>query len=69
MSERTVKHSTIVMERSFKAAPAQVFGAWADPDAHGRWNVPGNEWDIAKYENDFGVGSGRHDLQLRGNDR
>ena len=44
MSERTVKHSTIVVERNFKAAPARVFAAWADPDVHRRWNVPGNNW-------------------------
>jgi uncharacterized protein YndB with AHSA1/START domain len=69
MSERTVKHSTIVVERNSKAAPARVFAAWADPDAHGRRNVPGNNSEIAKYENDFRFGPGGHDLQLRGNDR
>jgi uncharacterized protein YndB with AHSA1/START domain len=68
MSERTVKHSTIVVERNFKTA-ARVFGGWADPDAHRRWSVPGNDREIAKYENDFRAGTGGHDLQLRGNDR
>jgi hypothetical protein len=50
MSERTVKHSTNVVERSFKAAP-------------------GNDWEIAKYENDFRVGKDGHDLSFRGNYR
>jgi uncharacterized protein YndB with AHSA1/START domain len=56
VSERTVKHSTIVVERNFKASPSRVFAAWADPNAHGRWNVPGDDWEIAEYENDFRVG-------------
>jgi uncharacterized protein YndB with AHSA1/START domain len=33
MSERTVEHATIVVERSFKASPAHVFAACADPHA------------------------------------
>jgi len=69
MSERTVKHSTDVVERSSKAAPARVFASRDDPDARGRWKVPGNDWEIAKYENDFRVGRHGHDLLLRGNDR
>ena len=56
MSERTVKHDTIVVERTFKSSPVRVFAAWADPDSHGRWNVPGDDWEIADYENDFRVG-------------
>ena len=43
MSERTVKHSTIAVERNPKAAPARVFAGWADPAAEGRWNVFGND--------------------------
>jgi uncharacterized protein YndB with AHSA1/START domain len=50
MSERTLKHSTIVVERNFRAAPARVFAAWADPDVHRRWNVPSDYWKIANYE-------------------
>jgi hypothetical protein len=50
MTERTVKHSTNVVDRSFKAAP-------------------GNDWETAKYENDFRVGMRGHDLPLRGNYR
>jgi uncharacterized protein YndB with AHSA1/START domain len=56
VSERTVKHDTIVIERNFQASPERVFAAWADPDAYGRWNVPGDDWEIADYENDFRVG-------------
>jgi uncharacterized protein YndB with AHSA1/START domain len=56
LSERTVTHATIVVERNFKASPARVFAAWADPNAHGQWNVPGDDWVIADYEHDFRVG-------------
>lgn len=56
MSERTVKHDTIVMERKFKSSPAKVFAAWKDPEAYGRWNRPGEGWVMAEYENDFRVG-------------
>jgi uncharacterized protein YndB with AHSA1/START domain len=45
MSERAVKHSTIVVERNFKAAPVGVFAAWTDPDVHRRRNVPANDWN------------------------
>jgi uncharacterized protein YndB with AHSA1/START domain len=52
-----VKHSTIVVERSFKASPVKVFAAWADPVAHGRWAVPGDDdWALAEFEHDFKVG-------------
>jgi uncharacterized protein YndB with AHSA1/START domain len=60
---------SIVVERNFKASPARVFPAWALEDAHGQRNVPGNDWETAKYENDFRVGTGVYDMQLRGSDR
>jgi uncharacterized protein YndB with AHSA1/START domain len=56
VSERTVRHDTVVIERNFRASPVRVFAAWADPNAHGLWNVPGDDWGIADYENDFRVG-------------
>jgi uncharacterized protein YndB with AHSA1/START domain len=56
MSKRTVKHDTIVVERSYKASPKRVFAAWADPNAHGLWKTPGEDWELAESENDFRVG-------------
>lgn len=56
MSERTVKHDTITIERNFAASCLRVFAAWADPKVHGRWYVPGDDWELANYENDFRVG-------------
>lgn len=56
MSERSVQHDTIVVERSFDASPARVFAAWADPAARARWAVPGGGWEIAEDQGDFRVG-------------
>jgi uncharacterized protein YndB with AHSA1/START domain len=36
----TIAHATIVMERSYNAAPARVFRAWADVEAKVRWSAP-----------------------------
>jgi uncharacterized protein YndB with AHSA1/START domain len=37
VTERSVTHATFVVERSYDAAPARVFAAWADPAAKDRW--------------------------------
>ncbi|RUS48959.1 SRPBCC family protein [Cohnella sp. AR92] len=37
MTERFVKHATFVVERTYAAAPAKVYQAWADPTAKARW--------------------------------
>jgi uncharacterized protein YndB with AHSA1/START domain len=58
MSERTVKHSTIVVERNFKGAPARVFAPWAELDVHRRWNVPGNDWKSQSMKIPFELGWG-----------
>jgi len=55
MTERSTQHTTFVIERSYAAAPARVFGAWAEPAAKARWfNGPG-EWLIEGYELDQGT--------------
>jgi uncharacterized protein YndB with AHSA1/START domain len=33
----TVTHTTVTLERTYPAAPARVFDAWADPAAKARW--------------------------------
>lgn len=55
-TERSVKHDTIVLERTYNASPARVFAAWADPSARERWDVPGDGWELAEFESDFRVG-------------
>ena len=55
MSERSVAHATFVIERTYDAAPARVFNAWADPVAKARWFGPG-ELTKGGHELDFRVG-------------
>lgn len=56
MSQSTVKHATIVLERKFSAQPARVFAAWADPAIRVKWDVPGDDWETTQQEQDFRVG-------------
>jgi uncharacterized protein YndB with AHSA1/START domain len=56
MSERSVRHATFVIERSYDALPARVFAAWATPAAKGKWFVGPDEWEKSNHELDFRVG-------------
>ena len=55
MTVRTAQHGTIRLERRFKAPPARVFAAWAEPEARAKWDVPGR-WAIAEQTFDFREG-------------
>jgi uncharacterized protein YndB with AHSA1/START domain len=37
MTERSVKHATFTLERTYPVSPARVFAAWADPATKARW--------------------------------
>jgi uncharacterized protein YndB with AHSA1/START domain len=50
MSERSVDHATIVIERRYPASPERTFAAWADVAAKARW---------------FGVAEGELELDCR----
>ena len=56
MTQRTTQHSTFVIERSYAASPARVFGAWADPTAKASWFRSPDQWHRDEYELDFRVG-------------
>ena len=56
MTERSVTHATFVVERTYDAAPARVFAAWADPAAKARWFASPEEWGPDEFELDFRVG-------------
>jgi uncharacterized protein YndB with AHSA1/START domain len=56
MSDRTVSHSTFIIERAFPAPPAQVFRALADPARKRRWFAEGEGFALDSFEMDFRVG-------------
>jgi len=49
-------HATIVMERTYSAAPARVFAAWANVEARKRWSAPADNIQIVYEESDFREG-------------
>lgn len=65
MSERSVTHSTFVIERNYPAAPERVFSAFSDPAKKRRWFAEGEEFEIEHYALDFQVG-GREEARFRG---
>jgi uncharacterized protein YndB with AHSA1/START domain len=55
VTKRSAQHGTIRLERRYKAPPARVFAAWAEPQARAKWDVPGR-WVIAEQTFDFREG-------------
>ena len=60
MTERSVTHATFAIERTYDAAPARVFAAWADPAAKARWFAGPDERKGGGHELDFRVGGREH---------
>lgn len=56
MTERSVNHSTFVIERSYDATPERVFKAFTDPAIKRRWFVESENYEVEAYEMDFRVG-------------
>jgi uncharacterized protein YndB with AHSA1/START domain len=56
VSNRSVEHSTIVMERTLPASPARAFAAWSNPQERRMWDVPGDGWIVTEHDHDFMVG-------------
>ncbi len=56
MSKRSTKHATFTIERTFAAAPARVFAAYADAKTKARWCGGPDEWEKSNLALDFRVG-------------
>jgi len=56
MSERSVTHATMVIERRYAVSPATVFAAWSDPAVKARWFSGPEAWEAGMYQLDFAVG-------------
>lgn len=56
MSERSVTHSSFVIERYYPAAPSRVFATFSDPTKKRRWFAEGEEGTVESFEMDFRVG-------------
>ncbi|UVK42168.1 SRPBCC family protein [Mesorhizobium sp. AR07] len=56
MTEASVTHATIVLERIYEASPARVFQALADPRARVRWGTPSKNVELIYDKADFRVG-------------
>jgi uncharacterized protein YndB with AHSA1/START domain len=55
MIKRSTTHATFVIEREYKAAPAKVFAAFADPKKKTKWFSGPEEWE-SEHKMDFRVG-------------
>ena len=54
MTEST--HGNFTIERTYRAAPARVFAAFADPSKKKSWFAVSDTHEIESYESDFRVG-------------
>jgi uncharacterized protein YndB with AHSA1/START domain len=52
----SIARDTIVLERTYRAAPDRVFRAWEDVEARARWSKPWPEMDLVYDSHDFRIG-------------
>lgn len=58
MTQRSVSHTSFVIDREFSASPPQVFRAWSDADAKRRWSNCHSDQATTDYRLDFRLGGG-----------
>lgn len=51
---------SFTIERTYNHRPERVFRAFEDPEAHYRWFVSGEGWEIRDYTHDFRIGGHEH---------
>src|SRR5690606_26936948 len=68
-ADRKLARSTFVIERVYRAAPAKVFHAFADPATKALWfGAPTDEWKLISSAMDFREGGREHHEARRGAD-
>ena len=56
MATRSVTQASFTVARTYDAAPARVFAAFADPATKARWFAPPDGWHVQARSFDFRVG-------------
>jgi len=56
MQERSITHTTFVIERPYAHPPERVFRAFSDPEKKRRWFAEGEGFDVKEFTMDFRVG-------------
>jgi uncharacterized protein YndB with AHSA1/START domain len=56
MSERSIEHTTITIERHFKAPLSRVFSAWSIPEQKQQWFACHGDWTPLDFQLDFRTG-------------
>jgi len=54
--DRSVHHSTFVIERNYPSRPERVFAAFSDPAGKRRWFADGERGEMEEFRMDFRVG-------------
>jgi len=67
MKERSVIHSTFVIERTYPTTPQRVFAAFSDPAKKRRWFAEGEGFEMEEFQMDFRAG-GREQVRFRSKD-
>ena len=55
-TESSLARDTVVLERTYRATPDQVFRVWENVEARARWSKPWPEMDLVYDRHDFRVG-------------
>jgi uncharacterized protein YndB with AHSA1/START domain len=58
MTDRSVTHTTFVIERTYPVSPRAVFAAFAEPALKERWFTMPPDWVDTEHTLDFRVGGG-----------
>jgi uncharacterized protein YndB with AHSA1/START domain len=56
MTDRSAAHASFTLERTYSAAPARVFAAFATQHAKDHWFNAGDAWTAIEREFDFRIG-------------